>query len=176
MADTLTLPPTQIDALAGVNTIVGIGLTVKVTAAVAVHPETLVPVTVQPVVVIGDTDIVAVVAPVFHKQVDPPPPVNIALPPGQIEVGLAIAVTTGIGFTVTDTVVDPVHPAVVPVTVYTDVPTVIGVTDMEAVIAVVLHKQDVEPLADNVDAAPKQIAVGVAVAVIVGLGTTVIVI
>ena len=38
-----------------------------------------------------------------------------------------------------------------------------------------LHKYDVEPLADNVDAAPKQIAVGVAVAVIVGLGTTVIV-
>ena len=57
MADTLTLPPTQIDALAGVNTIVGIGLTVKVTAAVAVHPETLVPVTVQPVVVIGDTEL-----------------------------------------------------------------------------------------------------------------------
>ena len=171
----LMLPPKHIDALAGVNKIVGIGLTVKVTAAAEVHPETLVPVTVQPVVVIGDTDIVAVVAPVFHKQVDPPPPVNIALPPGQIEVGLALAVTTGSGFTVTDTVIDPVHPAVEPVTVYTDVPTVIGVTDMEAVIAVVLHKQDVDPLADNVDAAPKQIAVGLAVAVRVGLGTTVIV-
>ena len=35
----LMLPPTQIDALAGVNKIVGIGLTVKVTAAVAVHPD-----------------------------------------------------------------------------------------------------------------------------------------
>ena len=113
----LMLPPKHIEALAGVNTIVGVGLTDKVTAAVEVHPKTLVPVTVQPVVVIGETDIVAVVAPVFHKQVDPPPPVNIALPPGQIEVGLAIAVTTGIGFTVTDTVIDPVHPAVVPVTV-----------------------------------------------------------
>ncbi len=43
-------------------------------------------------------------------------------------------------------------------------------------VAPVLHKYDVEPLADNVDAAPKQMAVGVAVAVIVGLGTTVIVI
>ena len=42
----LILPPKHIDALAGVNKIVGIGLTVKVTAAVAVHPETLVPVTV----------------------------------------------------------------------------------------------------------------------------------
>ena len=172
----LMLPPAHIEALAGVNTIVGVGLTDKVTAAVEVHPKTLVPVTVQPVVVIGDTTIVVVVAPPgFHKYVEAPPAVNVELPPGQIEVGLAIAVTTGIGFTVTDTVVDPVHPAVVPVTVYTDVPTVIGVTDMEAVIAVVLHKQDVEPLADNVDAAPKQIAVGVAVAVMVGLGTTVIV-
>ena len=172
----LMLPPKHIEALAGVNTIVGVGLTDKVTAAVEVHPKTLVPVTVQPVVTVGDTTIVFVVAPPgVHKQVDPPPPVNIALPPGQIEVGLAIAVTTGSGFTVTDTVVDPEHPAVVPVTVYTDVPTVIGVTDIEAVIADVLHKQDVEPLADNVDAAPKQIAVGVAVAVIVGLGTTVIV-
>ena len=60
--------------------------------------------------------------------------------PAEIAVGLANAVTSGIGFTVTYTVVDPVHPAGVPVTVYTDVPTVIGVTDMEAVIAVVLHK------------------------------------
>ena len=113
----LMLPPKQIEALAGVNTIVGVGLTVKVTAADEVHPETLVPVTVYPVVVIGETDIVAVVAPVFHKQVAAPPPVNIALPPGQIEVGLALAVTTGSGFTVTDTVIDPVHPAVEPVTV-----------------------------------------------------------
>jgi|APGre2960657404_1045060.scaffolds.fasta_scaffold199158_1 hypothetical protein len=63
----LMLPPKQIEALAGVNTIVGIELTVKVTAADEVHPETLVPVTVYPVVVIGETDIVAVVAPVFHK-------------------------------------------------------------------------------------------------------------
>ena len=42
----LMLPPKHIDALAGVNKIVGIGLTVKVTAAAEVHPETLVPVTV----------------------------------------------------------------------------------------------------------------------------------
>ncbi len=42
-------------------------------------------------------------------------------------------------------------------------------------VAPVLHKYDVEPLADNVDAAPKQMAVGLAVAVRVGLGTTVIV-
>ena len=111
------LPPKQIEALAGVNKIVGIGLTVKVTAADEVHPETLVPVTVYPVVVIGETDIVAVVAPVFHKYVEAPLAVKTALDPGQIEVGLALAVTTGSGFTVTDTVIDPVHPAVVPVTV-----------------------------------------------------------
>ena len=57
------------------------------------------------------------VAPVFHKYVEAPLAVKTALDPGQIEVGLATAVTNGIGFTVTDTVIDPVHPAVVPVTV-----------------------------------------------------------
>ena len=134
------LPPKHIEALAGVNKIVGVGLTNNDTVATAVHPETLVPVTVYPVVVIGETDIVAVVAPVFHKYVEAPLPVKTALAPGHIAVGLATAVIVGLGFTKTDTVIDPVHPAVVPVTVYTDVPTVIGVTDMEAVIAVVLHK------------------------------------
>ena len=113
----LMLPPKQIEALAGVNTIVGVGLTNKDTVATAVHPETLVPVTVYPVVVIGETDIVAVVAPVFHKYVEAPLAVKTALPPGQIEVGLALAVTTGSGFTKTDTVGEPLHPAVIPVTV-----------------------------------------------------------
>ena len=42
----LMLAPKQIEALAGVNTIVGVGLTNKDTVATAVHPETLVPVTV----------------------------------------------------------------------------------------------------------------------------------
>ena len=111
------LPPIQIEALAGVNKIVGIGLTVKVTAADEVHPETLVPVTVYPVVVIGETDIVAVVAPVFHKQVAAPLAVKTALAPGHIAVGLATAVIVGLGFTKTDTVVEPLHPAVEPVTV-----------------------------------------------------------
>ena len=111
------LPPEHIEALAGVNTIVGVGLTNKDTVATAVHPETLVPVTVYPVVVIGETDIVAVVAPVFHEYVEAPLDVKTALAPGHMAVGLAIAVTTGSGFTVTDTVVEPLHPAVMPVTV-----------------------------------------------------------
>jgi len=101
----------------GLTTIVGVGLTNKDTVATAVHPETLVPVTVYPVVIIGETDIVAVVAPVFHKYVEAPLAVKTALAPGHIAVGLATAVIVGLGFTKTDTVIDPVHPAVVPVTV-----------------------------------------------------------
>ena len=113
----LMLPPKHIDALAGVNKIVGIGLTVKVTAAAEVHPETLVPVTVQPVVTVGDTEIDPVVAPVFHEYVEAPLAVKTALAHGHIAVGLATAVIVGLGFTKTDTVVEPLHPAVEPVTV-----------------------------------------------------------
>ena len=101
----------------GLTTRVGVGLTNKDTVATAVHPETLVPVTVYPVVVIGETDIVAVVAPVFHKYVEAPLAVKTALAPGHIAVGLATAVIVGLGFTKTDTVVEPLHPAVEPVTV-----------------------------------------------------------
>ena len=55
--------------------------------------------------------------PGIHKNVVAPFAVSVAVCPLQIEVGEALAVTIGIGLTVILTVVEPVHPEAVPVTV-----------------------------------------------------------
>ena len=91
--------------------------------------------------------------------------------PAQMVAGAAEAVTEGIGFTVTVTVAVPVHPAVVPVTVYVVV--VPGETEMLAVLPPVLHEYVVAPVAVRVEDDPAQIVAGEAVAPTTGLGFTV---
>ena len=45
--------------------------------------------------IVGETDVLVVVAPVLQLYVKVPPPVNAVLCPLQMTVGLAIAVTVG---------------------------------------------------------------------------------
>ena len=92
--------------------------------------------------------------------------VNTEVAPLHIAAGLADAVTVGNGFTVTLTVVVPVHPVVlVPVTVYVVV--ALGVT---VLLAPVPNPPDqlyvLAPLAVNTEVAPLHIAAGLALAVI----------
>ena len=104
--------------------------TVTVTDAVAVHPAVLVPVTVYVVVLVGDT-VLELPAPKLCDQlyVLAPLAVNVDDCPLFIVAGLAEANTVGNGFTVTLTVAVPVHPELVPVTVYVVV--LVGVTVLE---------------------------------------------
>ena len=79
-------PPTQIDGLPGVMLHVGMGLTTIVAEQDEVHPLLAsVTVTVNVVVTIGLTVIVAVVAPVLQKNDVPPDAVNVLEPPGQMD-------------------------------------------------------------------------------------------
>jgi hypothetical protein len=83
----------------------------------------------------GDTEIVLVVALVLQLYVVAPPAVKVtALPEHAIAL---LAVTVGVAFTVTLTVLILLHPAVVPVTVYTVV--AVGVTEIDAVVALVFQ-------------------------------------
>ncbi len=98
---------------------VGVGLTVTVTVAVLVQPSALVPVTVYVVVLVGDTVLELPVPKLFDQlYVLAPLAVKTELAPEHIVDGLAVAVTVGVGFTVTVTDFVPVQPAaLVPVTV-----------------------------------------------------------
>ena len=91
--------------------------TVTTTVFVPVQPA-VVPNTVYVVVVVGDTVMGLIVAPVDQLYVVPPPAVSVELAPTQIGVGDAEAVITGIGLTVTITVFVLVHAPNVPTTVY----------------------------------------------------------
>lgn len=97
----------------------------------------------------------------------------VAQAPGQIAVGDAAAEITASGFTITWTVRVPEQPDACPETVYTVVTvgdTVTGFPDKPPGFQEYVAAPDAESTAE----APKQIAVGEALAVIVGFGTTVI--
>lgn len=100
--------------------------------------------------------------------------VSVELAPLQMAVGEADAVTVGKGFTVTETEAVPEQPAaVVPVTVYVVVPD--GLTEMLDPDPPILQPYVLAPDAVSVEACPLQMAAGLAEAVTVGKGFTVIV-
>jgi hypothetical protein len=110
------LPEQIVDGLAVAET-VGVGLTVTVTRPVLEQPVD-VPVTVYVVVVTGETvTVVPLNEPGIHEYVVAPLPVNEDELPEQIVDGLAVAVTVGVGFTVTVTRPVLEQPVEVPVTV-----------------------------------------------------------
>jgi hypothetical protein len=88
---------------------VGIGLTVTAWLAVAVHPETLVTVTVYVISADGLTVMNGSKEPLLHLYRPPPVAVSVVLPPLQITEGPVIA-TTGFWFTMTVLVAVAVHP------------------------------------------------------------------
>ena len=100
---------------------------------------------------------------------------NVDEPPGQIDCVDAVGVIVGFGFTITDTVSVFTHDAaVVAVTVYNVVVT--GVTVGEPLKLPGFHKYVVPAtvlVALNVDDFPRQMADGVDVGVITGIGLTV---
>ena len=99
----------------------------------------------------------AVVAPVLHKKDIPPEAVSVAEPPIQITGLGQVILHTGNGFTVTTLEHELVQPlALVTVTVYVVV--TLGLTEIEAVVAPVLQRNDVPPDAVSVDEPPTQIA------------------
>lgn len=98
----------------------------------------------------------AVVAPVLHRNDVPPEAVSVDEPPTQNEESETVMLHTGAGFTVTVAEHELVHPlASVTVTVYVVVTE--GLTVIEAVVALVLHRNDVPPDAVSVDEPPTQI-------------------
>lgn len=99
---------------------------------------------------------VAVVALVLHRNEIPPEAVNETESPGQIGGTIHTIVHMGGGFTVTVLEHDEVHPLEASVTVTVYVVVAEGETVMEAVVAPVLHKNDVPPDAVSVDEPPAQ--------------------
>ena len=175
------LSPLQIVAVAGVIVTVGLGFTVTVTVAVFVHPFPSVPVTVYVVVVVGLAVTVAPVdedKPVAGLQLYDVAPLAVSevLVPLQIVVVVGATVTVGSGLTVTVTVVVPVHPLVVPETVYVVVVvgfavTVAPVVDDNPVAGLQLYV--VAPLAVSETLLPMQIACEGGLIVTTGMGLTV---
>ena len=105
--------------------------------------------------VVGLTVIEAVVAALLQRNDVPPDAVNVDEPPTQIEGLDGVMLHVGAGFTVTVVVHELVHPfASVTVTVYVVVE--VGLTVIEAVVAALLHTNDVPPDAVNVDEPPIQ--------------------
>jgi hypothetical protein len=111
-------PPLQMVGLVAVAVTVGVGFTVTVTCAWLEHPP-LVPVTVYVVVVVGVTVTgFPLRFPGFHTYVVAPEPLRSVEPPLQMVGLVAVAVTVGVGFTVTVTCAWLVQPfAPVPVIV-----------------------------------------------------------
>jgi len=103
-----------------VAVITGLGFTVKVTVELPVHPE-VVPVTVYVVVFAGETVVcVPINEPGIQTKEVPATllfAANVDDAPLQIVDGVAVDETTGIGFTVTETVALPEQPEAEPVTV-----------------------------------------------------------
>jgi hypothetical protein len=99
---------------------------------------------------------VAVVAPVLHRNVIPPVAVSETESPGQSGGTAQTIAHIGAGFTVTVVAHDDVHPleAFVTVTVYVVVD--VGFTVMDAVVAPVLHRNESPPDAVSVDEPPTQ--------------------
>jgi len=157
--------PVQIETL-GDSVITGIGFTVTVTWAVAVHPNAS-PVTVYVVVEEGfAVTLVPVVAlnavDGLHEYVLAPPAVNVVDCPAQ-RVTAGETVTTGTGLTITVTCAEPVHPLMSPMTVYVVVLAGVDVTDEPVELlneAEGLHVYVFAPLAASVVDCPAQIVAG----------------
>ena len=114
--------------------------------------------------VVGDTVIAAVLAPVFQLYVPPAVAVNVVLVPVQIVV-FPVIVGLGGEVIVTVTIVIPVHPLVVAVTVY--VVGIAGDTVILVVDAPLSHTYVVPPFAVSVVLVPGHTLV---VPVILGVG------
>ena len=99
----------------------GLGFTVKVTVELPVQPEA-VPVTVYVVVFAGETVVCVPIKEPGIQTKEVPTTLLFATKiddaPLQIAAGVAVEVTTGSGFTVTETVALPEQPEAEPVTVY----------------------------------------------------------
>jgi len=106
------------------------------------------------VVTLGLTVIEGVVAPVLHRNDVPPAAVSMCEPPVQIVTGVQM-LQTGPGVTVTVVLQELLQPfALVTVTVYVVV--TVGLTVIAAVVAPVLQRNDVPPVAVSVDGPPAQ--------------------
>lgn len=105
-----------------------------------------------------------------------PEAVNVVELPAQMEAEEALAVTVGFGLTVKEIVLVFTHPlAFVPLTVYNVV--VLGVTlTLLPEIEPGIHVYVTAPVDERVEELPEQILVGLALAIIVGLGIIFIVI
>ncbi len=118
----------------------------------------------------------AVVAPVLHTKVVPAKlllTVMLAEAPLQISVALEVRLNTGLGYTVTVVVADPVQPLAVPVTEY--VVEDAGLTTIEAVVAPLLQRYVVPGKSEEavkVVLSPSQIAGLTGVIETSGLGLT----
>lgn len=157
------MPPTQITVLLGAILTVGSEFTVKVVTAVLEQPvAAAVPVTVYAVVDAGPTEIVEVVAPVFHEYVEAPVAVIVVLFPKQIAGLAALTVSTGSAFTDMLFTAMLLHDvtASVPETEYEVVEA--GLTEMLAVVGPVFQVYVPAPLAVSVTDLPTQIKVELA--------------
>jgi hypothetical protein len=119
VAFSVVLFPEQIFVLLAKISTAGCVSTVSVTDCVAVHPLTLVPVTVYVVVVVGETETLAPPKlPGIHVYMFPPVALRVAELPWQSEVFGVLIATGGAEFTVTVTVDVLLQPFSVPLTVY----------------------------------------------------------
>jgi hypothetical protein len=110
-------PPTQIIDGAATMFTLGDALTFTVIDSLTEHPFEFVPVTVYVVVTLGLTEMLALVAPVFHEKLDAPEAVSVADAPAQIVELDALTERLGDALTNTVTLVETEHPlALVPVT------------------------------------------------------------
>lgn len=165
----VTLLPTQMDALEADAVTDGEIFTVMVRVAVPVQPFAAVPVTVYVVVVVGDTvtgDPVRL--PGIHPYVDAPVPVRVVELPEQIVAPLVVVPTVGEVFTAIICVTVELHPVLVPVTVYVVVVVGETVTDVPLKLPGI-QLYVVAPFALSVAELPEQMVVLVAVTVTVGV-------
>src|SRR5215216_4323439 len=165
-------PTIQIDGLEGVMLQTGAGFIVTVTEQELVHPLASVTVTVYVVVEAGFTVMEDVVAALLQRNDVPPDAVSVDEPPTQIDGLAGVMLHTGAGLIVTVVEHELVHPlASVTVTVYVVVEG--GLTVMEAVVAALLQRNDVPPVAVSVDEPPTQMEGLDGVMLHVGGGVTV---
>jgi hypothetical protein len=166
--------PEQIADADALTLIEGAALTTTVTDPIAEQPDELVPVTEYVVVNVGLTEMLADVAPLLHRYVEPPLAVNVADAPAQIVEADALTLIEGAALTTT--VIDPVAEQpdeLVPVTEYVVVAA--GITEMLADVAPLLHRYVEPPLAVNVADVPTQIVEADALTLIDGTAFTTIV-
>ncbi len=105
---------------------------------------------------VGFTVIEAVVAALLHRNDTPPDAVSVDEPPIQIDGLEPVIEHTGGAFTVTVDVHELVQPLLASVTVTVYVVVAEGVMVIDAVVAPVLHRNDVPPDAVSVDEPPLQ--------------------